>query len=157
MQRTFVEVFKPKSPASRVQKLLCGARHVVALTLDHKVPEMKLCIAYSISLIGIFALQVLTWGIGSQGQLGRIPAFQHEQQPSSGDLFVPQEVPGLDVLLGSDPVDIGVGLYNSFAFSASGDVVGWGLNNSGQLGVPKKDQDDNLTWSPVKIEGLKEV
>ena len=108
-------------------------------------------------LPALYCLQVLTWGIGSQGQLGRIPAFQHEQQPSSGDLFVPQEVPGLDILLGSEPADIGVGLYNSFAISASGDVVGWGLNNSGQLGVPKKDQDDNLTWAPVKIEGLNEV
>lgn len=102
-------------------------------------------------------IQVLTWGIGSQGQLGRVPAFEHEQQPSSTDLFVPKEVPDLDALLGAPPVDIGVGLYNTFAISTSGDVVGWGLNNSGQLGISKKSQDDNLTWAPVKIEGLKEV
>ena len=37
MQRTFVEIYKSKTPASRVQKILAGARHVVALTQDQKV------------------------------------------------------------------------------------------------------------------------
>ena len=36
-------------------------------------------------------------------------------------------------------------------------MAGWGLNNSGQLGVAKKDQNDNLIWSAVKIDGLKQV
>ena len=51
----------------------------------------------------------------------------------------------------------GVGLYNTFAISATGEVAGWGLNNSGQLGVAKKDQEDNLVWAPVKIDSLKQV
>ena len=45
-QRTFIEVYRPKSAASAVQKLLAGARHVVALTLDQKVGHGGLLPAY---------------------------------------------------------------------------------------------------------------
>ncbi len=118
-------------------KLLCWARHAVALTAGG---------------------QVLTWGISSQGQLGRIAAFGPEgEQPSAADVFLPKPVPGLEELLGSKPADIGVGMYNTFAISSDGDVVGFGLNNSGQLGVPKKGEQDNLVWTPIKIDGLKQI
>ncbi|GAX84248.1 hypothetical protein CEUSTIGMA_g11671.t1 [Chlamydomonas eustigma] len=136
LQRTFIEVHHAKAASSKVLKLLCGARHIVALTAGG---------------------EVLTWGISSQGQLGRIPAFGQEDQPSPSDVFEPKAVPGLEDLLGSTPVDIGVGLYNTFAISETGDVVGWGLNNSGQLGIPKANADDNLVWIPVKIESLKKI
>lgn len=104
--------------------------------------------------------QVLTWGIGSQGQLGRLPAFgpESEQQPGSETLFTPAPVSGVEELLGGSPVrEIGAGLYNTFVVSAAGDVVAWGLNNSGQLGVAKADQDDNLVWAPVVVPGLTKV
>ena len=143
-------------------------------------------------------LQVLTWGISSQGQLGRIAAFTQEEQPSAAEVFTPKEVEGAADMLENRPTDIGgrggkggtvaggrepdrgrqtstlglggtpivqamknnvqppsgVGLYNTFAISSSGRVVGWGLNNSGQLGVAKKDPEDNLVWAPVRIDSL---
>ena len=36
-------------------------------------------------------------------------------------------------------------------------VVGWGLNNSGQLGLPKPSEDSNLVWEPALIPGLREI
>lgn len=41
--------------------------------------------------------------------------------------------------------------------SKSGDVVAWGLNNSGQLGMAKANDDDNLKWEPTKVDALKQV
>jgi regulator of chromosome condensation len=53
-QRTLVPVITPASPKERVRKLAVGARHCLALTEGG---------------------EVLTWGIGSQGQLGRVAQF----------------------------------------------------------------------------------
>jgi hypothetical protein len=120
-ERTFVEVYSPKRPKDQILKITGGARHVVALTRG---------------------LDVLTWGISSQGQLGRIKSFQASDDPPSAKLcFTPEPVPGLKKLLKSPIADIGCGLYNTFVISESGDVAGWGLNNSGQLGVDEKVQD----------------
>lgn len=49
-----VALLTPAGPKERVVKIAAGARHCVALTQGGTV---------------------LTWGIGSQGQLGRVPAF----------------------------------------------------------------------------------
>ena len=46
VQRTFIEVYRPKTAGSAVQKLLAGARHVVVLTLDQKVGHGGLFPAY---------------------------------------------------------------------------------------------------------------
>ena len=53
--------------------------------------------------------------------------------------------------------DIGCGAYNSFAVAKSGVVVGWGLNNSGQLGLPREEKESCLQWEPVHIEALEGV
>jgi len=62
-------------PATRTLqaiKLVAGARHCAILTKNGTV---------------------LTWGIGSQGQLGRLPAFDANSTPSISELFVPKPVP----------------------------------------------------------------
>ena len=53
-------------------KLVAGARHCAILTKNGTV---------------------LTWGIGSQGQLGRLPPFDANSPPHIAELFVPKPVP----------------------------------------------------------------
>jgi len=54
-------------------KIVAGARHCAILTRGGSV---------------------LTWGIGGQGQLGRLPAFDANSTPPIAELFVPKPVPG---------------------------------------------------------------
>lgn len=68
---------------SRVKEIAAGARHCVALTQGGTV---------------------LTWGIGSQGQLGRLPAFDQNSQPTAEDLFVPKPVPNATNGLGRSAI-----------------------------------------------------
>ena len=186
------QVWKPKSRAAREQarKVACGARHAVLLTAGGGV---------------------LTWGSGSQGQLGRVEAYHQdrwglsaslrgqgmpggcgagtallhtvlfgagscsklfggtpqtypderhacvgalvsrvtrsEAQPSGDVLFAPTAVSGLDDLLeGGRVEEVACGAYSTFAVSEDGHVAAWGLNNSGQLGLAKVDDNDNIKW-----------
>jgi hypothetical protein len=43
------------------------------------------------------------------------------------------------------------GAYSSFVITKTGDVAAWGLNYSGQLGMAKESEEDNLKWEPVKV------
>lgn len=137
LQKTFVPVYEPATAAEHVVKLVSGARHVVALTEGGSV---------------------LTWGIGSQGQLGRLPAYDQFTQPRADKLFVPLVVHCVDTLLGGSPIaNIGCGAYNTFVVAASGAVVGWGLNNSGQLGLPRADEAACLEWAPLLVPSLEKI
>ena len=108
LQRTFALVYEPKDESSRVMKIVAGARHMSALTAGH---------------------DVLTWGIASQGQLGRLPPFAAGDdgvQPTLEDSFQPAKV-ALSAALGGggggggDPVvGLGCGLYNTFGITQSG-------------------------------------
>lgn len=108
LQRTFALVYQPEDDAGRAVKIVAGARHMAALTAGH---------------------DVLTWGIASQGQLGRLPPFtagDDGNQPKVEDAFTPRKVPLLSKALGGgkegeDPVTgLGCGLYNTFAITESG-------------------------------------
>lgn len=80
---------------------------------------------------------VLTWGAGSQGQLGRVAPYDaSEPQPDLQVLLTPTPVADLAAAIGPDIADISCGAYSTFAVSRRGAVAAWGLNNAGQLGVP---------------------
>lgn len=133
LQRTLAPVLTPDSAGQRVKVLAAGAKHCLALTQEGAV---------------------LSWGIGSQGQLGRVGQFNAEDPKSAEELFVPQRVP-LDKR--SAVKAVATGSYSSFAITHTGSVLAWGLNNSGQLGLSKANDDDNLHWAPVKVPALAKV
>ena len=133
------QVWKPESLRDRIKKLVCGARHAVLLTNRG---------------------DVLTWGSGSQGQLGRVKPYHQdsEHQPTAEQLFKPTLVAHLPYALGStQAVDVACGAYSTFVIGKNGAVAAWGLNNSGQLGIAKENNDDNLKWEPVPVASLKGV
>jgi alpha-tubulin suppressor-like RCC1 family protein len=80
---------------------------------------------------------VRCWGANDRGQLG---------DGTQMDRPRPVVVPGL-----SDAVRISAGDAHTCAIRMSGDVVCWGDNTSGQLGVPKSD-DKRL--APTKVNGI---
>ncbi len=140
MQGLFTLVWKPESLRDRIKKLACGARHAALLTNRG---------------------DVLTWGSGSQGQLGRVKHYHQDSefQPTAEQLFRPTSV-GQPLLyaLGSSPaVDISCGAYSTFVINKNGDVAAMGLNNSGQLGIAKENNDDNIKWEPVSVDSLSHV
>ncbi|KAG2451371.1 hypothetical protein HYH02_003973 [Chlamydomonas schloesseri] len=139
VQGLFMQVWRPESLRDRIKKLVCGARHAVLLTNRG---------------------DVLTWGSGSQGQLGRVKPYHQdsEHQPTAEQLFKPTLVAHLPYALGStQAVDVACGAYSTFVIGKNGAVAAWGLNNSGQLGIPKENNDDNMKWEPVPVASLKGV
>ncbi len=82
---------------------------------------------------------VMAWGGNALGQLG-------QGQVDSGAHPVP-----LAVRLPQRATSIGSGLFHSLAVLADGSVRGWGLNNSGQLGI---GNNVRLQPSPVATVGL---
>ena len=78
---------------------------------------------------------VLSWGTGEQGQLGRVGARLPERGLKEL-LLAPAEVTlkRAAKAAAADPiVDIAAGNYSTFAVMKSGQVWSWGLNNYGQL------------------------
>ncbi|GIL76672.1 hypothetical protein Vretifemale_6231 [Volvox reticuliferus] len=132
-------IWTPQTPRDRIKELKCGARHAVILTRRG---------------------DVLTWGCGSQGQLGRVKPYNQatEYQPTAAELFKPTEIAHLEALLGNTMVcNIACGGYNTFAIGENGAVVAWGLNNSGQLGIANDSIDNVIRWEPVAVNSLKGV
>lgn len=135
MQRLPVKVYGAETVRDRVRKIAAGARHAAALTARG---------------------DVLTFGIGSQGQLGRVPAYTQLEPPPLELLMTPTPVPGVSAALGGHPVvDIACGAYNTFVVAKDGGVAAFGLNNSGQLGLPVVAGELGLvTWRPTALEEL---
>jgi alpha-tubulin suppressor-like RCC1 family protein len=81
---------------------------------------------------------VLTWGFGFMGQLGRVQPYLKEGPGESAikSMLTPIPVPGVAAAIGSDVVDIACGAYSTFAVNRRGAVAAWGLNNHGQLALP---------------------
>ena len=91
-------------------------------------------------------MQVLTWGCGEKGRLGRLEGDAKmedsvdrtdESRFADGGatynrLVGPAAVPGL-----SHVTTVAAGYYCSHAITASGAVYCWGLNNYGQLALPR--------------------
>ncbi|KAF5840674.1 regulator of chromosome condensation 1/beta-lactamase-inhibitor protein II [Dunaliella salina] len=126
-------LYAPSHPKEEAVKLVAGARHCAILTKNGTV---------------------LTWGIGGQGQLGRLPAFDAHSTPPVSELFVPKPVDPHTISIRSTSIaTIASGAYSTFVISKSGDVVAWGLNNSCQLAINKGDEQNNIVWEPTKENG----
>lgn len=115
VQRLPAKVYAPASTSSRATRIAAGARHMAALTASG---------------------DVLTWGMGGQGQLGRVEPFNNDSFPELDLLLKPARVPGLTSALGGAAADVACGAYSTFAISKRGAVAAWGLNNAGQLALP---------------------
>jgi regulator of chromosome condensation len=149
LQRTPCEVYKPETVRDRVTKLAAGSCHVAALTRKG---------------------DVLTWGVGYTGQLGRVPKFGADMTVLDGDSedqvkakesakhdhvrknLAPAVVPGVDKAADYDAiVDIFCSPYSTFCVSKRGAVVVWGLNNCLQLGVPNGLTDEQARQAEEAI------
>lgn len=82
--------------------------------------------------------EVLTWGFGFMGQLGRVQPYLKEGPGAQviASMLSPAPVSGLAAAIGTDVVDIACGAYSTFAVNRRGAVAAWGLNNHGQLALP---------------------
>lgn len=110
VQGLFAVVWRPPSQRDRIKVLTCGARHAALLTQRG---------------------EVLTWGSGSQGQLGRVPHYHQdsEHQPTAQQLFEPTPVDFARALGSSPASDVACGAYSTFVIAKNGSVAAWGLNN----------------------------
>eukprot|EP00878_Enallax_costatus_P018153 GHUV01019101.1.p1 GENE.GHUV01019101.1~~GHUV01019101.1.p1 ORF type:complete len:563 (+),score=199.22 GHUV01019101.1:126-1814(+) len=131
LQRLPTEFYQPADIRDRVRKLAAGARHMAALTRRG---------------------EVLTWGLGGQGQLGRLEPFDNEHFPSKQELLTPKPVE-LAKVIGTEVVDIGTGNYTTFAINKRGGVAAWGLNNGGQLGLPVAEPEEQQDEEQEAADG----
>lgn len=122
-------VYEPTTSRDRVIDLCTGDRHVAALTIRG---------------------EVLTWGMGGQGQLGRVEPFANDERPDLSILLTPTPVSGVQQVAHGLVVGIACGSYTTFAITKQGSVIAWGLNASGQLGFAA----EQFVWRPVVVESL---
>ncbi|KAK1141318.1 hypothetical protein N8T08_009225 [Aspergillus melleus] len=108
-----------------VTKLAAGAQHMLALTS---------------------AGTVYSWGCNEQYQLGR--------RRTSRSRDVHPLIPDQCALPGG-VVDIGAGMYHSFAIHKTGTVYGWGSNNFGQVGIASNaGENDAIMPYPTRVKSL---
>ncbi|KDQ61663.1 hypothetical protein JAAARDRAFT_66744 [Jaapia argillacea MUCL 33604] len=88
---------------------------------------------------------IYTLGVGEEGQLGRKVV---ERRKIRGT--VPEKVV-LGTRRSRRAVAIGAGSNASFAVDEEGNVWGWGMNISGQIGIGERDKE---VWAPQKVVGL---
>lgn len=98
----------------KVVSLATGSNHVLALDSRGKV---------------------WTWGAPEQNQLGR-RVVQRDAKASA------LRAGGRSLPRGVRVAAIAAGAYHSFALDDQGRAWAWGLNNFGQLGIPRPDDDD---------------
>ena len=91
--------------------------------------------------------QLRCWGGGAYGQLGLAASF------NVGDDELPLSVPA--VMLGGEPVMLGIGGAHGCAIMATGGVRCWGRNDSGQLGyettVSVGDDEHPLSYPELDV------
>jgi len=112
VQQRMVCVYHPSAKNSPVVKLSAGSNHVVAVLKDGGA---------------------LTWGDGSQGQLGRVTLSSSRRETvMKKTMLSPDRIEGFrDVHF----VDATCGEYTTFLKTSAGKFYGFGLNNSGQLAI----------------------
>mmetsp|Transcript_44267 Transcript_44267/g.85117 ORF Transcript_44267/g.85117 Transcript_44267/m.85117 type:complete len:1011 (+) Transcript_44267:53-3085(+) len=103
----------------RIVEVSCGSCHVVARTE---------------------ALQCLTWGENSSGQLGVGKKCKPMYRPNLLE-SIPSEIQG-----------VSAGWAHTVAVGSDGAAYAWGLNSHGQLGVG----DNNMRMAPELLHGLKD-
>jgi len=104
-------------------------------------------------------LEVYTAGTGARGQLGTVG----ERLGSRGGSDIKTQLTPRAVRLpktAGAPVAVFAGGWHTFALTATGEVIGFGLNNWGQLGVPLAESKGHRTihrtcaYQPLVIESL---
>lgn len=90
--------------------------------------------------------EVLSFGEGSKGQLGRIPKEKLQSVNSDRQLFlIPQKIEFEDSVVIEK---IWSSHWSSFALSTTGAIYVWGLNNFHQLGFRTENPIELLTTDP---------
>jgi regulator of chromosome condensation len=137
LQRLPALLHRPATARDAISKVAAGARHALLLTRRG---------------------DVLSFGMGGQGQLGRVPAFDNSCRPPLNTLLAVTEVPGVRAAIGGDIISIAAGAYTSFAINARGDVAAWGLNNTAQLGCePTGGEGGTFVWAPQHVPSWEKV
>ncbi|KDD73507.1 hypothetical protein H632_c2107p0, partial [Helicosporidium sp. ATCC 50920] len=132
-------VHLPTRARDQVVCVASGADHVAALTRGG---------------------ELLTWGTGQQGQLGRV-GERVTSRAAHGTLLRPHAVPikaRAGVRMGgsaAEVVDLACGSWTTFAVLKGGQVFGWGLNNYGQLGLDKEQAGGGAcVFTPTAVKAF---
>jgi len=90
--------------------------------------------------------QVLTWGHGTDGQLGHDyePSTQH---PTFPDISIPRVVAGLENI-----VSVACGKSHTIALTREGSIYGWGATVAGQAGF---ENQGRKIFTPRKLPDLR--
>lgn len=130
IQLTPICVYTPTSQDNQVVRIASGADHTVALTRTGTL---------------------MSWGNGQQGQLGRTGERLSDRVRMS-TLLTPHKVfiKKSRGMASTRIVDVACGTYDVFALTATGNVLAWGLNNYGQLGLASAAP----IFSPTLIQGI---
>lgn len=126
-------IYRPEKPAEQIVRISSGADHVAAITA---------------------AGELLTWGTGQQGQLGRVGG-RLSGRIKMETLTQPHPVPlkaaaGRQGAAARKIVDVDCGTYTTFALAENGNVYACGLNNYGQLALSNLEP----VFVPTKIKSL---
>ena len=129
--------FAPEGCA-RATRVAAGNAHVAMLVADARRPGST----------SAHTSKVYTAGTGARGQLGRVgprlgPRGGLQTQLAPAPVRLPRGA--------GSPVAVFAGGWHTFALTDAGAVVGFGLNNWGQLGVPLRDA---CIYTPRIIESL---
>ena len=127
-------VYRPTKASEQVLRISSGADHVAAVTSGG---------------------QLLTWGTGQQGQLGRVGGRLSERSRLD-TLTRPQPVPFKATAFRGEGVtatrivDVECGTYSTFATAENGSIYACGLNNYGQLALPQLEP----VFVPTRVKAL---
>lgn len=133
----YVETTNPlllKDLESKIVDIASGCHHILLLTENG---------------------EVLSFGEGSKGQLGRIGKEKLQTVLSDRDLFlIPQKVEFDESVVIEK---IWSSHWSSFARSVTGDIYVWGLNNFHQLGFKSEKSIELLTTDPNESQSVREL
>eukprot|EP00929_Paragymnodinium_shiwhaense_P034741 TRINITY_DN18867_c0_g1_i1.p1 TRINITY_DN18867_c0_g1~~TRINITY_DN18867_c0_g1_i1.p1 ORF type:complete len:1329 (-),score=281.95 TRINITY_DN18867_c0_g1_i1:290-4276(-) len=118
-------------PGVRVNAVSCGQDHVLALTERG---------------------EVFSWGDGSVGQLG-LPPAKWEKAELAHTESAPQRLEA-GALRGLPIRQIAAGEQHSLALGISGQVIAWGSNKHGRLGLGVEMESTPVVHVPTAVEDL---
>ncbi|RSK26380.1 hypothetical protein EJF36_05635 [Bacillus sp. HMF5848] len=110
-------------------------------TIDFDEKIVKVAAGYDFQSAMSEDGDVYTWGRGELKQLGR--EVEYDNEPAQLQFPTAEKI-----------IDIENGYRTGFALTSSGEVYGWGFNDSGILGVNALGAK---VLTPVKIEGLTNI
>ena len=103
--------------------------------------KIKLCSStWSTATIIDEKNNVITWGSGNKGELGRGRGVDYVMTPGEPFRFTGESEPEVSI------VDLAGSVYHTVAVLSNGDVYGWGNGRKGQLG-----HQAEIVWQPRKI------